>query len=121
MNLMMLLEMASSAFGDRVAIGGHDGSGITYQDLYNRSGRASELLSQHGSEHVSLLDESSLALPIAVVGSSWAGLPFVPLNYRLASEDVVSLVDRISPTFTIGDGEGADLVIGSANLSLIHI
>ncbi|MBU98236.1 MAG: AMP-dependent synthetase [Acidimicrobiaceae bacterium] len=121
MNLMMLLEMASSAFGDRVAIGSHDGSGITYQDLYNRSGRASELLSQHGSEHVSLLDESSLALPIALFGSSWAGLPFVPLNYRLASEDVVSLVERISPTFTIGDGEGADLVIGSANINGVHL
>ena len=40
---MMLLEMASSAFGERVAFGSKDGSGITYQELYERAGKASNI------------------------------------------------------------------------------
>ena len=98
MNLMMLLEMASSAFGDRVAFGSKDGSGISYQDLYERAGRASKYFEETKSQHVSFLAESNFALPISLFGSSWAGLPFVPLNYRLASDEVQALADRITPT-----------------------
>ena len=53
MNLMMLLEMASSAFGERVAFGSKDGSGITYQELYERAGKASEYFKETNAEHVS--------------------------------------------------------------------
>ncbi|MBT94451.1 MAG: AMP-dependent synthetase [Acidimicrobiaceae bacterium] len=107
MNLMMLLEMASSGFGDRVAIGSRDGSGMTYQDLYDQSGRASEYLNQHNVEHISFLSESSPALPVALFAAAWAGLPFIPLNYRLQDAELQSLAERITPTFTISDG--ADL------------
>ena len=96
MNLMMLLEMASSAFGDRVAFGSKDGSGITYQDLYEKAGKASQHFTEANADHVSFLGESNLALPISLFGSSWAGLPFVPLNYRLAGEEVQALADRIT-------------------------
>ena len=52
MNLMMLLEMASSAFGDRVAFGSKDGSGISYQDLYERAGRASKYFEELSLIHI---------------------------------------------------------------------
>ena len=104
MNLMMLLEMASSGFGDRVAIGSRDGSGMTYQDLYDQSGRASDYLRQQNVEHISFLAESSPALPVALFAAAWSGLPFVPLNYRLQDGELQSLAERITPTFTISDG-----------------
>ncbi|MBB33662.1 MAG: AMP-dependent synthetase [Acidimicrobiaceae bacterium] len=104
MNLMMLLEMASSGFGDRVAIGSRDGSGMTYQDLYDQSGRASDYLRQQNVEHISFLAESSPALPVALFAAAWSGLPFVPLNYRLQGGELQSLAERITPTFTISDG-----------------
>ena len=67
MNLMMLLEMASSAFGERVAFGSKDGSGITYQELYERAGKASEYSKETNAEHVSFLAESNLGLPISLL------------------------------------------------------
>ena len=101
MNLMMLLEMASNAFGDRVAIGSRDGSGVSYSDLYEKSGRAAQLFRNSPAKKVPLLDTSSVALPIALFGSSWAGLPFVPLNYRLTGDEIRELATEVTPAMGI--------------------
>ena len=119
MNLMMLLEMASSAFGERVAFGSKDGSGITYQELYERAGKASEYFKETNAEHVSFLAESNLGLPISLFGSSWAGLPFVPLNYRLAADEVQALADRISPTVTVTNSDLSSIVQGKEGVNLV--
>jgi acyl-CoA synthetase (AMP-forming)/AMP-acid ligase II len=93
MNLMMLLEMAASGFGERVALGSRDGSGLTYErSSIGRAGRRA--CSRGGIERVSLVDVSSSALPIALFGSAWAGKPFVPLNYRLTAERAAPFGDR---------------------------
>ena len=119
MNLMMLLEMASSAFGDRVAFGSKDGSGITYQDLYEKAGKASQHFTEANADQVSFLGESNLALPISLFGSSWAGLPFVPLNYRLAGEEVQALADRITPTVTVTNKELSNILQDKEGVSLM--
>ena len=119
MNLMMLLEMASSAFGERVAFGSKDGSGITYQELYERAGKASQYFKETNAEHVSFLAESNLGLPISLFGSSWAGLPFVPLNYRLAADEVQALADRISPTVPVTNNDLSSIVQGKEGVSLV--
>ena len=41
-----------------------------------------------GASHVALLDESSEAAAIALFGAALAGVPYVPLNYRLADQDL---------------------------------
>jgi len=74
MNLMMLLEMASSGFGERTAIGSK-GRGLTYEQLFQRAGGAATRFREAGIERVSMVDVSSEALPIALFGSAWAGVP----------------------------------------------
>ena len=101
MNVMMLLEMASSGFGDRVALGPRDGSGLTYQELFARSGAAAAYFEGAGIERVSLVDVSSPALPIALFGAAWAGKPFAPLNYRLTAEELRRLAQEVAPTVTV--------------------
>lgn len=110
MNLMMLLEMASNAFGDRTAIGSRDGSGITYADLYVRAGRASRSLAENDVENISYIDTSSAALPVTLFGSAWAGLPFVPLNYRLTVDEIQTLAERISPANAITNEDSLAIV-----------
>jgi acyl-CoA synthetase (AMP-forming)/AMP-acid ligase II len=101
MNVMMLLEMASSGFGDRVAIGSRDGTGLTYEQLFARAGAAAAYFEGAGIERVSLVDVSSPALPIVLFGSAWAGKPFAPLNYRLTAEELRRLAREVAPTVTV--------------------
>ena len=78
MNLMMLLEMAASGFGDRVAV--QSGSAkLTYSELFAAAGGAAVGLRESGADHAALLDVSSLAVPVALFSSAWAGVPYVPL------------------------------------------
>ena len=108
MNLMMLLEMASQGFGDRVAFK-NEGDELTYAELFQAAGTVARQLRAGGAEHLAILDETSLALPVGVFASAWAGRPFVPLNYRLTGEELESLVGQIAPSrlVTASDRVGA--------------
>ena len=106
MNITMLLEMAAGGFGDRVALGTLS-EGRTYSELFEQAGSAARRFADSGAERVSLVDVSSPALPVALFGSAWAGLPFVPLNYRLTDEELCSLAGAVSPSVTICTPETA--------------
>ena len=101
MNVMMLLEMAASGFGDRVGLGSKHGGGLTYQQLFDRAGAAAAFFMGAGVERVSLVDVSSPALPLTLFGSAWAGKPFVPLNYRLTADELRRLAAEVAPTVTV--------------------
>ncbi|WP_420639109.1 class I adenylate-forming enzyme family protein [Candidatus Poriferisocius sp.] len=109
MNLMMLLEMASSGFGDRTAVG-PAGQGLTYEELFERSGAAAARFRDAGIERVSLVDVSSEALPIALFASAWAGVPFVPLNYRLTAPELRHLAAEVSPSVTVCNQGALDTI-----------
>lgn len=105
MNILMLLDMAVSGFGDRTAVGSI-GSGLTYADLLQRAARAGHTFQQAETERVSFLDVSSPALPVALFGAAYAGQAFVPLNYRLADNDLVALAERTAPaSLVVGDDQ----------------
>ena len=96
MNLMMLLEMAVTGFGDRIAVQNAADS-LAYHELMAGSAAVAHQLEQSGALHLAMLDESSLALPLCLFGSARAGVPFVPLNYRLTGPELESLLSQISP------------------------
>lgn len=101
----MLLDMAVSGMGDRTAVGSI-GSGLTYADLLDRAARAGRSFRDAGTERVSFLDVSGPALPIALFGAAYAGRPFVPLNYRLADDDLNALAERTAPaSLIVGDDQ----------------
>ena len=115
---MMLLEMAADGFGDRVALGPSDG-GLTYRDLYDSAGAASVRFRADGGSHVAMADLSSAALPVSLFGAAWAGLPFVPLNYRLADDELAALASRISPAIIIVDPDSPDRLTGIDGIGLL--
>ena len=102
MNLMMLLEMASEGLGDRVALGSLEG-GITYRQLYDQAEMAAARFRATSGDKVVLCDESSPAVPISLFGAAWAGMPYVPLNYRLPDDDLCALAERSAPGVAITD------------------
>jgi acyl-CoA synthetase (AMP-forming)/AMP-acid ligase II len=100
MNLMMLLEMAASGLGDRVAVKS-GGDSLTYSELFGAAGAAAAEVSAAGVERLAVLDVSSLAVPVGLFASAWSGLPFVPLNYRLTGEELDALVAQIAPSYLV--------------------
>jgi acyl-CoA synthetase (AMP-forming)/AMP-acid ligase II len=101
-NLMMLLEMACQGHGERRALT-CGGASWRYDELYRAAGRAAADLRASRAAHVGLLDVSSPAVPIALFASAWAGLPFVPLNYRLAPDALEGLLARIAPARLVAE------------------
>jgi acyl-CoA synthetase (AMP-forming)/AMP-acid ligase II len=102
MNLMTLLEMACQGHGERRALS-CGGASYSYAELYRAAGRMAADLRTSRAAHVALLDVGSPAVPIALFASAWAGLPFVPLNYRLAPDALDGLLARIAPARLIAD------------------
>jgi acyl-CoA synthetase (AMP-forming)/AMP-acid ligase II len=78
-NIALLLEMAADGFGERRAVGD-----LTYADLHAAASAAAE---QIDGPHV-VLDVNSPAIPIGLFGAAIAGVPFVPLNYRLTPAEI---------------------------------
>jgi acyl-CoA synthetase (AMP-forming)/AMP-acid ligase II len=102
MNISLLLQMAADAGPDRVGLV-CDGRRWSYGELLRAARGAAANLIDSGSAYVALLEESSEAAPIALFGAALAGIPYVPLNYRLADGDLAGLLERIAPALVVGD------------------
>lgn len=92
--------MAAEACPDRVALS-VSGSHFTYAQLHHAAKKAAVRFCESKCEYVALLDVSSPAVPVTLFGAAMAGIPYVPLNYRLAPEEIQALLKRISPAFLI--------------------
>lgn len=104
MNIALILQMAADASPDAVGLV-CDGKRWTYRALYEAAQGAAGLMRQSGCSFVALLDESSEAAAIALFGAALAGIPYVPLNYRLADPDLAALLARLAPALVVGDTE----------------
>lgn len=104
MNVALFLEMAADAAPDRIGLV-CDGKRWSYAELLAGARGAAALIRKASCEHVALLDESSEAAAMALFGAALAGVPYVPLNYRLADADLAALLERITPAVIIGDAE----------------
>lgn len=100
MNIALFLQMAAEACPDRRALT-YKGEHYTYAALYAAAKRAAYRFSTANCKYVTLIDVSSPAVPIALMGAAMAGIPYVPINYRLSEEQIVPLLDRIEPAYII--------------------
>lgn len=91
MNLSMLLDMAASGFGERVVVGRRE-DGTTAGQLAEVSRGAAARLQEVGAEALIYLASNGPAYPVALFAAAYAGIPLVPLNYRLGSAQLTSLV-----------------------------
>ena len=119
MNVMMLLEMAATAMADRVAVGTLDG-GVTCDGLMDGAAGLAGRLRASQAEHLVLCDEPGAVLPVALFGAAWGGVPYVPVNYRLADDDLRRLAERAAPAAAVVDASGADRLAGVDGLEIIE-
>ena len=104
MNISLILQMAAEAEPERIGLV-CDARRWSYGSLLRAAQGAATLIRESGASHVALLDENSEASAIALFGAAIAGIPYVPLNYRLADADLSGLLHRIAPAFIVGDSD----------------
>jgi acyl-CoA synthetase (AMP-forming)/AMP-acid ligase II len=90
MNLLTLLDMAAAGHGDRLLLG-TSARGLTGEQLAERSRRGARFLTAAGAQTVVYIGENGLAVPLALFAAAAAGIPFLPLNYRLTAEQLESI------------------------------
>jgi acyl-CoA synthetase (AMP-forming)/AMP-acid ligase II len=104
MNISLVLQMAADADAQRIGLVCQERR-WSYGELWRAAQGAAAGIKKSGCAHVALLDESSEAAAIALFGAAVAGVPYVPLNYRLADIDLAGLLKRIAPAYLVGDVE----------------
>lgn len=98
MNITMILEMVASG-GDRPVVTAN-GRSLTASDLLACARAAAHRFQGHPA--VLYLSPSHLAYPVALFGAALAGIPFIPLNYRLGEQQLARLLARHPGALVLG-------------------
>jgi acyl-CoA synthetase (AMP-forming)/AMP-acid ligase II len=101
-HLTLLLDMAVDGFGDRVLAGRKSG-GITAAQLAARSHSGAALVRERRAEAVVYLAVNGPAFPVALFAAARAGVPLVPLNYRLGQRQLDALLAQHPKALGIAD------------------
>jgi acyl-CoA synthetase (AMP-forming)/AMP-acid ligase II len=102
MNISLILQMAADTEPERTGLV-CEARPWSYAAIMHAARGAALNISKSTCSHVALLDESSEAAAIALFAAAIAGVPYVPLNYRLPNADLSALLSRIAPAYVIGD------------------
>ena len=102
MTIAMVLDMAMSIYPDRVAVGGL-ADGLTYEQLASAAAGGGAVLAEAGAGHAVFVGENGPALPVAAFAACAAGVPFVPVNYRLAPEQIRDLIAQVDAPVVVAD------------------
>jgi acyl-CoA synthetase (AMP-forming)/AMP-acid ligase II len=114
MNLLTLTEMAATGMPGRVAVGPAQPGGptlaggaaperLTYQQLLDGARAGAALLRDCASTELVYLGVNGPAFPLALLSAAWAGVPLVPLNYRLGHDQLAGLLSHHPRALVISD------------------
>ncbi|AXI76205.1 class I adenylate-forming enzyme family protein [Peterkaempfera bronchialis] len=116
MNVTMLLDMAADGFGDRVAIGRRE-DGLTAARLRDAAAVGAAAIREAGADAVVYLDVNGPAFPVALFAAARAGVPLVPVNYRLGSEQLDALLANHPKAFGIAAPDDQSDALRRAGIS----
>jgi acyl-CoA synthetase (AMP-forming)/AMP-acid ligase II len=104
-HLSSLVEMVESGFADRVLLqtGGEPVSGERFGVLVRSA--ADDVRGRYDA--VVYVGENHPLLPVAVFAAAWAGVPFVPLNYRLEDARLNELLSRQPGGLVLADASSS--------------
>ncbi|MCW2784721.1 MAG: long-chain fatty acid--CoA ligase [Marmoricola sp.] len=100
MNLTILLDMATDGFGERVIVGTRQ-DGLTVGRLRAAALRGAGLVRAADADSIVYLAVNGPAFPVALFAAAYAGVPLVPLNYRLGHEQLDELLANHPRAFLI--------------------
>jgi fatty-acyl-CoA synthase len=117
MQTSLLLEMAADATPQRTAVGSIPA--LSYAQLASHSHAGGSWLSAQSCSRLVFVGCNGLAFPVALFASSVAGIPFSPLNYRLADADLRGLLARTAPSVAVVDEDMLHRLEGVAGVRVV--
>ncbi|MCA4760661.1 fatty acid--CoA ligase family protein [Mycobacterium sp. SMC-2] len=108
MNVLTLLEMAATGTPGRVGVGrlranAPAPAGLTYPALLDRAHSGARLLAERDAEELVYVGVNADDFAVALFAAAWAGIPLVPLNYRLSRDALGRLLARHPNALVISD------------------
>ncbi len=100
MHLASLVDMVESGFDDRVLLGDANDA-VTGRRLGELVRRGAATLG--GYDALVYAGENHPLLPVALLAAAWAGVPFVPVNYRLEDAQLNALIARQPGALVLAD------------------
>lgn len=105
----MFLSMAASAAPSQIAVVERS-AGIrrmtTYEELAATAAGGARLLDLGKHDAILYVGVNAIAVPAALFAAARAGVPFVPLNYRLSDDQLRYLIERFDRPLIIADEPG---------------
>jgi acyl-CoA synthetase (AMP-forming)/AMP-acid ligase II len=117
MSISLLLEMASSD-PDREALVSHR-TRLTVGELSALADGGAGLIATSGAGSVAYVGTGGVMLPLLIFSSARASRAFAPLNYRLSSDGLRELIERLPEPLVVFDDEYRDMV-GDAGVKAIE-
>jgi acyl-CoA synthetase (AMP-forming)/AMP-acid ligase II len=105
MNLLLLLDMVAAGRGDEVAVQAGD-ERLTAAELLAAAWAAAA--SVPGAAALAYVGTNGLAFPIGLFAAAAAGVPFVPLNYRLGDDQLHDLLTPLGETLVVAEGRAGE-------------
>lgn len=105
MKTTLLLDIAADAVAGRRAV-----DEVSFAELRDRARRAAAWIGAQPVGQVAFVGLNGPVFPTLLFAAGYAGLPFCPINYRLADEDLNALVARTSPSLLVVDDDMATRV-----------
>jgi acyl-CoA synthetase (AMP-forming)/AMP-acid ligase II len=102
MHLSLLLDMAADGFGDRVVLGPR-ADGLTPLQLQGLARGGARLIAGEDADAIIYLAVNGPAFPAALFAAAHAGVPLVPVNYRLGAEQLDDILARHPKALVIAD------------------
>lgn len=93
MNLCVLLDMAADAFPERTVVGRRY-DGMSARQLRDVSIAGARTIREAAADAVVYLGINGPEFPAALFSAARAGVPLVPINYRLGDDQLASLLAR---------------------------
>jgi acyl-CoA synthetase (AMP-forming)/AMP-acid ligase II len=109
-NLGLLLDMAADGYGDRPVLG-HGPARLTASDLRGLAAAGAQQVADAGADAIVYVAENGPALSVALFAAALAGVPLVPLNYRLGQEQLDSLISNHPKAFGVAGPAQQDALL----------
>ncbi|GAB04786.1 AMP-binding protein [Gordonia amarae] len=104
MSIAILLEMPVSMDPDKEAIVDGD-LRLTLGQVDALVNKGAARITESGAQCVAYVGTGGAAMPVLLFASARAGVPFAPLNYRLTTDALVELIERLPGAVVIADAE----------------